>query len=232
MKEPAATTAPSRSGAFRQQAPIGRGSACTPANRTAHVADDGAPALRDAAPARGRAVRRLRWLAMHAIVLETLLGGAFAANPVPQEEMTRMNVRDLYPLITTPALFEARDFYVRHFGFEVAFEAGWFVYLSGPGEDGTRGATLAFMHPDHPSRPPGPEAFDGRGMILTMEVADAGRVFERLRAEGAPIVHALTDEAWGQRRFMTRDPAGVMVDVVEQIDPEPGYWERYPAPPR
>lgn len=29
-----------------------------------------------------------------------------------------MKVRDLYPLITTPALFEARDFHVRHFGSE------------------------------------------------------------------------------------------------------------------
>ena len=123
-------------------------------------------------------------------------------------------------------------FYVRHFGFDVLFEAGWFVYLSGPGGDGVRGATLALMHPDHPSRPPGPEAFDGRGMILTIEVADAAGVYARLRDGGAPIVHPLTDEDWGQRRFMTRDPAGVLIDVVEQTEPAPGYWERYPVPPR
>lgn len=173
---------------------------------------------------------------VHAIVLETLLFGvATAAEPriepghVPAQE-AGMRVRDLYPLITTPALFEARDFYVGHFGFEVAFEAGWFVYLVGAGEDDTRGATLAFMHPDHPSRPPGPEAFDGRGMVLTIEVADAESVHARLSAAGAPIVHPLTDEAWGQRRFMTRDPAGVLVDVVEQTAPEPGYWERHPVP--
>jgi uncharacterized glyoxalase superfamily protein PhnB len=30
-------------------------------------------------------------------------------------------------------------------------------------------------------------------------------VFERVRDSGVPIVHSLTDEAWGQRRFMTRD---------------------------
>lgn len=143
-----------------------------------------------------------------------------------------MRVRDLYPLITTPALFEARDFYVKHFGFEVLFEASWFVYLSGPGAGETRGATLAFMHPNHPSNPPGPEVFDGRGMILTVEVADSAAVFERLSREGAPIVHPLTAEDWGQRRFMTRDPAGVLVDVVEQTAPKPGFWEKYPAPVR
>jgi uncharacterized glyoxalase superfamily protein PhnB len=141
-----------------------------------------------------------------------------------------MKVRDLYPLVTTPALFEARDFYVRHFGFEVAFEASWFVYLSGPGEAGARGATLAFMHPDHPSNPPGPETFGGLGMIITIEVADARAAFEALRAQGAPVIHPLTDEDWGQRRFMTRDPAGLLIDVVEQTAPEPGFWERYPAP--
>ena len=143
-----------------------------------------------------------------------------------------MKVRDLYPLITTPALFEARDFYVIHFGFDVLFEASWFVYLSGTADGETRGATLAFMHPDHPSNPPGPEAFDGRGMILTVEVADASSVFDRLVKGGAPIVHPLTDEDWGQRRFMTRDPAGILVDVVQQIEPKQGYWERYPAPAR
>ena len=138
-----------------------------------------------------------------------------------------MKVRDLYPLITTPDLAAVRDFYRAHFDFDVAFEASWFLYLIGPGEDGTRGATLAYMHPDHPSNPPGPETFNGLGMILTVEVSDAASVFERVSAGGAPIVHALTDEVWGQRRFMTRDPAGVLVDVVEQIAPKEGFWDQY-----
>lgn len=64
-------------------------------------------------------------------------------------------------------------------------------------------------------------------MILTVEVSDAAAVFERLRDGGAPIVHPVTDEDWGQRRFMIRDPAGVLVDIVEQIEPSEGYWARY-----
>ena len=160
--------------------------------------------------------------------------GLFVARPaLGQRQMhanygvPTMKIRDLYPLITTPALAEARDFYVTHFDFQVAFEATWFVYLTGSGEDGTRGATLAFMHPDHPSNPPGPETFNGLGMILTVETSDAAALFERLQRGGAPIVHLLTDEDWGQRRFMTRDPAGVLVDVVEQIEPAAGFWDQY-----
>ncbi len=141
----------------------------------------------------------------------------------------QMKVRDLYPLVTTPKLTETRDFYVTHFGFDVAFEASWFIYLVGPGEENSRGATLAFMHPDHPSNPPGPESFDGKGMILTIEVSDAKKVFERFSAAGAPIVYPLVDEDWGQRRFMIRDPAGVLVDIVEQIEPKAGFWDQYMA---
>lgn len=138
-----------------------------------------------------------------------------------------MKVRDLYPLITTDKLAAIRDFYVTHFAFSVAFEASWFLYLVGEGEAGARGATLAFMAPDHPSNPPGPELFDGRGMILTIEVADVAAVHDRLQAAGAPICYPLTSEPWGQRRFMTRDPAGVMIDIVEQIEPDPGFWPPY-----
>jgi uncharacterized glyoxalase superfamily protein PhnB len=67
-------------------------------------------------------------------------------------------------------------------------------------------------------------------MILTVEVSDAAYVFERLQSGGAPVLHPPTDERWGQRRFMTRDPPGVLVDVVAQIAPADGYWDQYMIP--
>jgi len=139
-----------------------------------------------------------------------------------------MRIRNFYPLITTSHLVEARDFYVRHFGFEPLFEASWFVLLLGKDEHGNPGPALAFMRPEHPSAPPGPEPFSGAGMIFTFEVADAAAAQKAIAKSGAPIVHPLTDEAWGQRRFMTRDPAGTLIDIVQQIEPKPGFWEKYP----
>lgn len=132
---------------------------------------------------------------------------------------------DVYALITAADIAAQRDFYVRHFGATVMFEADWFVLLALPVTDGTR--SLAFMTPDHPSRPPGPEPFDGKGMIVTVQVADAAAAFARAELDGAPVSHALADEPWGQRRFMLRDPAGVLIDVVEQTEPAAGFWERY-----
>lgn len=137
-----------------------------------------------------------------------------------------MQLADLYPLIMTDKLAETRDFYVRWLGFTPVFEADWCVFFRSAGEPGF---SLMFMHPDHPSRPPGREAHQGQGLILTLQVADAAAEHARLKAAGLPIVHGLTDEDWGQRRFLTRDPAGVWIDVVQQTEPAAGYWERYNA---
>jgi RimJ/RimL family protein N-acetyltransferase/catechol 2,3-dioxygenase-like lactoylglutathione lyase family enzyme len=138
-----------------------------------------------------------------------------------------MRLQDAYPIIVTDRLFECRDFYVRFFGLEVGFQASWFVYLTA-GDNGR--ATLAFMHPEHPSAPPGPEPFSGKGMCLEFQVEDAASAHERFLKDGAPVSHGLRDEPFGQRRFGLFDPAGVWIDVVQQIEPAAGFWERYPAP--
>jgi catechol 2,3-dioxygenase-like lactoylglutathione lyase family enzyme len=133
-----------------------------------------------------------------------------------------MHLQDFYPIVVTEHLAHCRDFYRRWFGLEVVFEATWFVLLGGPVK-----ASLAFMHPGHPSAPPGPEPFSGKGMCLEFHVADARAEHERFVKEEAPITLSLRDEPFGQRRFGLFDPAGVWIDVVEQIDPAPGWWDKY-----
>jgi catechol 2,3-dioxygenase-like lactoylglutathione lyase family enzyme len=133
-----------------------------------------------------------------------------------------VQISDSYPVVVTEAVTECRDFYLRWFGFEVVFEASWFVLLAGGGE---RPVSLAFMRVDHPSTPPSPALYRGDGMFLTLQVEDARAEYERLREAGAAFALNLQDEPWGQRRFALLDPAGMWVDIVEQIDPAPGWWE-------
>lgn len=135
-----------------------------------------------------------------------------------------MKVESAYPVIVTEGLDACRDFYVRHFGFEVVFESSWFVYLAAAGNPALG---IAFMTPDHPSQPPGPEKFSGQGMFFTLQVADATAEFEKIRTTGASIAHPLRDEPWGQRRFGMIDPSGTWVDVVQQIAPAAGFWDPY-----
>jgi uncharacterized glyoxalase superfamily protein PhnB len=66
-------------------------------------------------------------------------------------------------------------------------------------------------------------------MLLTLQVDDAAAHFERLEREGLEFAYPLHDEPWGQRRFAMRDPAGTWIDVIQAIDPQPGYGDPYDA---
>ena len=137
-----------------------------------------------------------------------------------------MDLVDSYLVVVTDELQGCRDFYDRWFGFEVAFEANWFVLLRG---GGSRPTTLAFIHSEHPSSPPSPARYRGDGAFLTFQVADAAAEYGRLVEAGLECDLPLTEEPWGQRRFGVTDPAGMWVDVVEQIEPAPGWWDSYLA---
>jgi len=132
-----------------------------------------------------------------------------------------MKFVDRYPIIVTPKLLECRDFWCAHLSFEVVFEASWFILLQADG------ASLAFMSPDHPSAPPGPEAFSGKGMCFELQVEDATAAYEAVRATGLSAGYPLTEEPFGQLRFGFSDPSGLWVDVVEQVEPAEGFWDRY-----
>jgi catechol 2,3-dioxygenase-like lactoylglutathione lyase family enzyme len=135
-----------------------------------------------------------------------------------------MELEASYPVVVTDRLIECRDFYTRWFGFRVVFEATWFVYLK-PSDESPHG--IAFMTPDHPSQPPGPEAFDGQGILLTLQGFKRG-VRVRARAEGRTR-HRPTapTRTVGSAAIRTQRPAGVWVDVVEQIVPEPCHWDPF-----
>lgn len=134
-----------------------------------------------------------------------------------------MQFADRYPIIVTSRKDAARDFWVRHLGFAVGFDSQWFCWLSA--SDGS--ASIAFMTPDHPSAPPGPDEFSGKGLCFELQVEDVDHAFEAMTATGLSASYPLTDEPFGQRRFGFFDPSGLWVDVVQQIESEAGFWDRY-----
>jgi catechol 2,3-dioxygenase-like lactoylglutathione lyase family enzyme len=134
-----------------------------------------------------------------------------------------MKFVDRYPIIVTPHKNACRDFWAQYLGFDVVFDSTWFTLLAA--EEGS--ATLAFMTPDHPSKPPGPEAFGGKGMCFELQVDSADAAHALATQRGLAITYPLTTEPFGQRRFGFTDPSGLWVDVVEQTEPQAGYWDRY-----
>ncbi len=147
------------------------------------------------------------------------------------------NTRDASATVTTPlksnsmyTVFISKDveasraFYTRWLNFKVVFASSWFILLSSAGEHPVQ---IAFMLEDHPSSPPSPKAFSGDGTFLTIEVRDASAQYESLKAAGATFSYHLKDEPWGQRRFAITDPNGIWIDVVQQTEPQEGWWDQY-----
>lgn len=141
---------------------------------------------------------------------------SLAQNPITYQ--------DAYSVYITKQLKESRDFYVKWLDFEVVFEATWFVYMQSKGD---HNVTFALIDEKHPSSPPSYPAFNGSGSFLTLQVQDADAVYQRLLKIKAPISYHLKKEEWGQIRFGLTDPNGLYIDVVQQVEPVAGYWEKY-----
>jgi predicted enzyme related to lactoylglutathione lyase len=149
------------------------------------------------------------------------------SQPTSQPMKTGIQYQDAYPVYIAKDIVSARDFYTKNLGFEVAFESGFFILLTTAGEPSYR---IGFLSEAHPSSPPSAPALKAdAGVFLTLQVKDAKAVSDQLVKAGVNITYALTDEPWGQRRFGLTDPNGMYVDVVEQIEPQEGFWEKYKA---
>jgi catechol 2,3-dioxygenase-like lactoylglutathione lyase family enzyme len=147
-------------------------------------------------------------------------------------EPRTVQYKSSFPVIVTPHLRQARDFYVEHFGFHPVFEADWYVQLHAPGEGGGKPIELAFMKPDQRDQPSElHHAFNGVGVVFTFEVADPDSLYQRVRDAGCTTIVELKDEPWGQRHFLVRDPIGNLVDVVKQIPPSRDYEKAYSRTP-
>jgi predicted enzyme related to lactoylglutathione lyase len=117
-----------------------------------------------------------------------------------------MNLKKLYALVTVESLAGLKDFYCGHFGFAVTMEAPGYLHLGGQG-----GGELSFMTQDKCA----PQLFTGQGLILCLEVADVDAEAARLLEEKLPLVAPLTDNPWGDRSIIFRDPVGIHVYVYQ-----------------
>lgn len=134
-----------------------------------------------------------------------------------------MPLQSFYPVLIADDVAASARFYTEHMGFVPTFESDWYVSLAhreNPAHE------LAVLRRDHQTIP---EGFRGRSssLLLNFEVSDAAAEYERLREAGLRIVLPLRDEAFGQRHFIGVDPGGVMVDVIEEIEPSPEFAEQY-----
>ena len=134
-----------------------------------------------------------------------------------------MKCTQYYPVIQTSDVAATRAFYVKHFRFDVSFDADWYCHLQSSEDPAVNLAILQFDHETIPAEGRGTTA----GLILNFEVEDVDVEFQRLRDAGVPILKTLTDEVFGQRHFITSDPNGVLIDVIKPIPPAAEFADQY-----
>ena len=115
-----------------------------------------------------------------------------------------MKIRRIVPdLHGDPA--GSRAFYEEVIGLERQMDLGW---ITGFGSPSNETAQLQVLSHDA-TAPVSPD--------VSIEVEDVQLVHARAVEHGYEIVHPLTDESWGVRRFFVRDPNGAVVNVMQHL---------------
>lgn len=117
-----------------------------------------------------------------------------------------MKIRRIVMDIQSNNFDENRHFYENIIGLEVGMDLGWIMTFGSPSNPTAQITLLkkdltASVNPN-----------------LTIEVEDVESVYANAVKNGFQIVHPLTDEPWGVRRFFVVDPNGQVVNVMSHID--------------
>jgi catechol 2,3-dioxygenase-like lactoylglutathione lyase family enzyme len=135
-----------------------------------------------------------------------------------------MKINSFYPVILTKDAPGSKDFYTKYFPFEVTFDAGWYVSLKAKQESPFE---LALLEPDHDTIPAGFRVPLNGGLTLNFEVDDADAEYARLIDASLPIHLEIRSEKFGQRHFITSDPNGILIDIIQVIPASEDYAEQY-----
>lgn len=109
--------------------------------------------------------------------------------------------------LPVPDIETARDFYTDFLGLSVeGFNLGWVANFSSP--NGRAAVQLVTRDATAPE-----------DSVISVRVGTAvDEAYEEARRRGYEIVHPLTDEPWGVRRFFVRAPDGNVVNIVSHVD--------------
>ncbi|MCG7593212.1 VOC family protein [Mycobacterium sp. PSTR-4-N] len=115
-----------------------------------------------------------------------------------------MTVGRVVPTMTVVDLPAAVTQYRAVFDLDVVMDHGWIVTLAAP----DRRHQLSLLTQD---------ASAGVNPTVSIEVDDVEAAYRGAVAAGVRIVHPLSEEEWGVRRFFFEDAAGNVVNVLSHL---------------
>jgi catechol 2,3-dioxygenase-like lactoylglutathione lyase family enzyme len=114
-----------------------------------------------------------------------------------------MSVRRIVPNLQAAEPAANAVFYRDVLGLEAVMDLGWIVTYADPASPL---AQISVLREDA-TAPVVPD--------VSVEVGDVDGAYAAAQAAGCEIVHPLTDEPWGVRRFFVREPGGAVLNVLE-----------------
>jgi predicted enzyme related to lactoylglutathione lyase len=113
-----------------------------------------------------------------------------------------VRVTHVFPNLRVSDIDEAKGFYTGFLGLSIEeFNMGWVARFSAP----QSGVSVQLVTKDATS----PE-----DSHLSVATPDVDAAYDEAQRLGYDIVHPLTTEPWGVRRFLVRSPDGTIVNVV------------------
>jgi predicted enzyme related to lactoylglutathione lyase len=116
--------------------------------------------------------------------------------------LSGMSVRRIVPDFHADDPAASGEFYAGVLGLEIAMDQGWIITFVAPDNPA---AQISVMRQDA-SAPVQPDA--------SIEVDDVDAAHAAAERLGCEILHPLTDEPWGVRRFFVRDPNGKVLNIL------------------
>ena len=117
-----------------------------------------------------------------------------------------MHVIRIMANLRVPDVDEAKSFYAGYLGLSTEeFNMGWVGRYTSP----DTGAHVQLLTQD---------AVAPENAAISVHVEDVDAAFAEVQELGLEVVHGLTTEDWGVRRFLVRAPDGNVVNVVQHRD--------------
>ena len=118
-----------------------------------------------------------------------------------------MRVTAVFADLSVADIAAARDFYTDYLGLSVeGFNLGWVARYETP--DGKARLQLVSRDATAPENP-----------VISVAVGDdVDEAYAEAERRGYEIVHPLTTEPWGVRRFFVRAPDGTVINVLSHRD--------------
>ncbi|HEX4335283.1 MAG TPA: VOC family protein [Polyangiaceae bacterium] len=117
-----------------------------------------------------------------------------------------MILRRIIPNLNVDDATTGHEFYEEFLGLKKEFDMGWVASFRSTTNPSVQ-VTLVSGDATAPEQ-----------SSLTVQVADVDAAYAEAQRRGYEIVHPLTTEPWGLRRFFVKDPHGVVFNIAGHAD--------------